>query len=159
MTPGLMKKLMNPVTKFDIIFPTEHYWGQLYNDPRSYGLVNPPDHIANIDQPGIYTIIGRLTMRDLRDLNDYNEVMKRGGKVYENNTHYLRLMLEDDTGQILTVISRWDFDEMEGQHIAETAIEGETWFLVKGKKRGDWHKLDIISIFNLTQWKKDNETI
>ena len=158
MTPGLMKKLMNPITKFDIIFPTQHYWGQLYDDPRSYGLVNPPDHIADIDQPGIYTIVGRLTMRDLRDLNDYNEVMKRGGKVYEYNTHYLRLMLEDDTGQILTVISRWDFDEMEGQHIAETAIEGETWFLVKGKKKGDWHKLDIISIFNLTQWKKDNDS-
>lgn len=156
MTPGLMKKLMNPVTKFDIIFPTQHYWGQLYDDPRSYGLINPPDKISTIDEPGIYTVIGRLIMRDLRDLNDYNEVMKRGGKVYEDHTHYLRLLIEDDTSQILCVISRWDFEEMNGQHIAETAIEGETWFLVKGKKRGDWQKLDVNEILNLSEWSKEN---
>lgn len=157
MTPGIMKKLMNPITKFDIIFPTQHYWGFLYDDPKSYGLSIPPDNIGSIDQPDIYSVVGRLIMRDLRDLNDYNEVMKRGGKVYENNTHYLRLLIEDDTGQILCVISRWDFDEMNGQHIAETAIEGETWFLIKGRKRGDWQKLDIISVLNLTEWSKEND--
>ena len=147
---------MNPVTKFDVIFPTQHYWGKLYEDPRSYGLVNPPDTIGSINEPGVYTVVGRLIMRDLRDLNDYNEVMKRGGKVYEDHTHYLRLLIEDDTSQILCVISRWDFEEMNGQHIAETATEGETWFLIKGKKRGDWQKLDVISVLNLTEWGKEN---
>ena len=157
MTPGLMTKLMNPETDFDILFPTKHLWGYLYEDPRSYGLPEAPTMIEDVDEPGIYTVIGKLVMRDLRDLNDYNEVMKRGGKVYEDNIHYLRLLIEDDTSQILCVISRYDFEELEGQHIAETSTVDETWFLIRGKKRGDWNKLDIISILNLNDWSKEND--
>jgi hypothetical protein len=75
--------------------------------------------------------------------------MKRGGEVYESNNLYLRLLVEDDTGQVLTVINRFKFDEMNGQHLAETSKENITWFLIKGQKRGEWQKLDIEHIINL----------
>lgn len=155
-TPGLMKKLMNPVTPFDILFPTQHYWGKFYEDPITYGLSEAPSLIKDIDEQGLYTIVGKVIMRDLRDLNDYNEVVKRGGEKYEENNLYLRLLIEDDTDQILCVINRFMFDEMEGKLIAEKAIEGETWFLIKGRKRGDWRKIDIDQILNLTEWEKEN---
>lgn len=156
-TPGLMKKLLNPETPFDILFPTQHYWGKYYEDPVTYGLVEPPTLIKDISEPGTYTIIGKLIMRDLRDLNEYNEVVKRGGEIYEKNHLYLRLLVEDDTDQILCVINRYQFDEMNGKQIVETSKEGETWFLIKGRKRGDWQKLDIDNILNLIEWEKGNE--
>jgi len=154
--PGLFKKLMYPVTPFDILFPTQHYWGKFYNDPITYGLSEAPSEIKAIDQPGLYTVIGKLIMRDLRDLNDYNEVVKRNGVVYDENSVYLRLLIEDDTDQILCVINRYVFEEMEGQRIVETSKEGETWFLIKGRMRGDWRKLEIDQILNLTDWEKEN---
>lgn len=156
-TPGLVKKLLAPETPFDILFPTQHYWGKFFEDPITYGLSEAPTWIKDISEPGNYTIVGKLIMRDLRDLNDYNEVVKRGGEIYEENNLYLRLLVEDDTDQILTVINRYQFDEMNGKHIVETSKEGETWFLIKGRKRGDWQKLDIDQILNLTEWEKENE--
>jgi DNA polymerase III alpha subunit len=147
-TPGQLKTLMNPVT------PTEHFWGKFYNDPTTYGLSEAPTLIKNISEPMTYTIIGKLIMRDLRDLNDYNEVVKRGGQIYEDQNLYLRLLIEDDTDQILCVINRYMFEELGGQYIAETSVIGETWFMIKGRKRGDWRKIDIDYILNLSEWEK-----
>jgi hypothetical protein len=46
------------------------------------------------------------------------------------------------------------FEELGGQYIAETSVIGETWFMIKGRKRGDWRKIDIDYILNLSEWEK-----
>jgi len=149
-TPAIAKKLMNPVTPFDILFPTEYYFGKLYSEPNKFGLIRPPSKIVDVNEPGDYNVIGIVTERDLRDRNDVQSVMKRGSKVDENQ-FYLNIYIEDDTDSIKCTIPPYLFDEMNGQAIAEKSIPGETWYMIKGKVRDQWRSISIEKIINLKE--------
>jgi len=150
--PGIMRTLMNPKTPFDILYPTRHFWGEIYDTPEKYGLNSPPNLIRDIQGTGNFLIIGKLMSRDLRDMNDYNELVKRGGQVFHENNMYLKLVVEDDTDQILCKINRFKFQQLNGQHIAESSIVGKTWFLIQGKITGGWRVIDVENILNLNQY-------
>lgn len=150
--PGIMRTLMNPKTPFDILYPTRHFWGEIYDNPGKYGLNSPPDLIRDIQGTGNFLIIGKLMSRDLRDMNDYNELVKRGGQVFHENNMYLKLVVEDDTDQILCKINRFKFQQLNGQHIAESSIVGKTWFLIQGKITGGWRVIDVENILNLNHY-------
>ena len=70
-TPFFWKVMEMPQTNFDILFPTDYYWGNLFKDPRSYNLRRAPVTIETIDEMGTYTFVGCLVDRNLRDLNEY----------------------------------------------------------------------------------------
>lgn len=144
-TPAIMKKLINPVTPFDILFPTKHYFGRLYSEPHKFGLDKPPSKISEVYEPGNYTIIGMTTAWDLRDRNDVQSVMKRGHKVDENQ-FYLNLYIEDDTDSIKCMIPPFHFNDMDGNKLAEKSIPGETWYLIKGVVRDQWRSISIEAI-------------
>ena len=156
LTPGLFKLLIEPKTEFDILFPADHYWGSIYNNPRDLGLSEPPKYIEDIEDPGMYVFIGRLVDRNLRDLNEYNVRMKRGGNFIDENQFYLNLILEDDTDSIICTINRYRFDELNGRKIAEKSIVGESWFLVKGRIKDNWRRIDIEHILDLQEWQNDS---
>lgn len=149
-TPSIAKKLLNPITPFDILFPTNHYFGKLYTNPADFGLSKPPIKIVDVNEPGVYTIIGIVTERDLRDRNDVQSVMKRGHKI-KDNQFYLNLYIEDDTDSIKCMIPPFLFDELNGQELAEKSIPGETWYIIKGKVRDQWRSISIDSITNLKE--------
>lgn len=150
-TPGLVAKLMNPKTPFDTIYPCKDKWGDIYDNPRNYGLNFSPSFIKDVDKVGTYVVIGRVMRRDLRDLNEYNELVKRGGKVYKENNKSLKLTIEDDTGQINCSISRFKFDEVSGMKLSETLIEGESWVIIRGELREGWRVIHIEQIFDLKE--------
>lgn len=150
-TPGMMKLLLHPETAFDILFPTQHYFGFLYDAPMDHGLKESPSKIIEVQGPGTYVVIGKLIDRDLRDRNDYQSVQKRGGELVDENQFYLNLYIRDDTDVIKCSINCFRFEELNGQHIAETAKVDETYFLVKGKVRDNWRNIDIEAIVNLNE--------
>ena len=148
--PALFKLLESDITTvFDIIFPARHYWGKLYNDPVSYGLDSPPQLIRDVQDTGDYLVIGCLVDRNLRDLNEYTFLKDRDGKIIEENNLYLNLTVEDDTDSIICTINRWKFEELGGKKIAEEGKVGERWYLIKGKLKGSWRKLEVTHIVNL----------
>lgn len=148
MTPSLFKMLENPQTDFDIIFPAEHYWGKLYNDPISYGLSDKPINIEEIEDAGTYTFIGCLADRNLRDLNEYTFLVKRDGQIIEEDNLYLNFTVEDDTDSIICTINRYKFEEY-GRAIAESGEVGKSWYLIRGRIRGGWRKIEVEHIVNL----------
>jgi len=150
-TPQFWKIMENPKTPFDIIFPCRHHWGILYNDPQSYGLPRKPDLIESIDGIGDYIIVGCLVDRNLRDLNEYTFLKDRGGKIIDENNLYLNFTVEDDTGTIMCKIDRWKFEQLGGRKIAEQGKVGESWYLIKGKIKNQWRKVEVDAIFNLTE--------
>ena len=154
-TPAILGMLMNPKTAFDILFPTRHLWGHIFDNPAKYGLLEKPVGIRDIDNPGNYVIIGRLIDRNLNDLNEHNKVAKRGHKL-DRDTVYLNIILEDDHDSIMCSIGRFDYKRLEGKTIAEKANVGEDWFLVKGKMGSTWRGISVSEIINLTDWSKDN---
>lgn len=150
-TPSIFNKLMNPITPYDILFPTRHYWGYYYDDPVSYGLDKKPDLIKDVSGKGLYVVIGKVIERDLRDRNDYQSVVKRGGKKVDKDQFYLKLIIEDDTDSILCMVSHMDYEKLNGQHLSESLKPGETWVIIKGKIRSDWRMITIEEIANLSE--------
>jgi len=148
-TPAILKKMMNPETPFDILFPMEHYFGHFYTDPVSQGLNAPPTKIIDAQEAGDYIIIGKVFERDLRDRNDVQSVMKRGSEV-DQHRFYLNLFIEDDTDDIKCTIPPYLFEELNGQELAETVKLGETILLIKGKLRDGWRNISIEAFVDVT---------
>lgn len=149
MTPSMIKNLLNPKTPFDTIYPCMDKWGKLYNNPQEYGLNFAPSFIKDVENEGTYIAIGRVIRKDLRDLNEYNELVKRGGKVWKDKNKSLKLTIEDDTGQINCSISRHNFDRLNGMTLADKLIVDKSWVIVKGKISEGWRVIHIDQIFDL----------
>lgn len=156
LTPALYKALFNPITDFDILFPTKHYWGFLFDRPIEYGLQHSPIFIDDIEQDTECIFVGKLIDRNLRSLNEYVFLQKRDGELVEEYEFYLNFTLEDDTGSIMCTISRWDYEKLGGKTIAEHGKINEDWYLVKGTVKGDWRKVNVEHIINLNTWKENN---
>lgn len=153
LTPSLFKALSAPKTELDVLFPAEHYFGFLYNDPASAGLDTRPNYIRDVDGKGEYVIIGKLIDRNMRDLNEQVFLEKRGGERITEHPYYLNFKIEDDTDMISCKIGRRQFESM-GRPIAETGRVGKDWYLLRGKIKGDWRTVEVSEIVNLNQYYK-----
>lgn len=151
LTKNQVMKLMNPETPFDILFPAQHYWGEIYSKPWEFGLDRKVENIEDIRGEGEFVFIGKLVDRNLRDLNEYQSVVKRGGEIIEHDTLFLNMTLEDDTDSIICTIDRFRFEKL-GRKIAEQGKVGHDWYLVKGFIKGQWRRVNITEILNLWEW-------
>ena len=117
-TPAQLKTLSDPKTPFDILFPTQHLWGHIIDNPESIGLYTKPTPIKDLDDVGTHVIIGKLINRNLNDMNDYGRVIKRGYKIKDHNM-YINVILEDDYDSVMCNIDRYDFERLGGRKIAD----------------------------------------
>ena len=151
--PSDFKKLMNPETDFDVIFPAQHYWGKLYDDHISAGMTEPAIKINEIDGQGEFQFLGCLVDRNLRDLNEHIFLSKRDGEIIPDHSLYLNFKVEDDWDMISCKIGRYQYEKM-GRKIAEKGRIGKDWYLIKGTIRGDYRRVDVKEIINLNEYFK-----
>jgi hypothetical protein len=154
-TPSMIRTLMNPETPFSILFPCEHWWGEFFTSPKEFGLEVPPVTIDTVTAAGDYLFVGKMVDRNVRDLNETQSVARRDGRILTEHTLFLNLILEDDTDSIVATVNRYDYESM-GRVIAETGKVGEDWFLVKGKIKDKWRRVEIKAILNLNAWGREN---
>ncbi len=151
-TPSLIKALMNPVTEYETLYPCRDLWeDKIYKGYKLIGLSKKPSLIKNLPEEGTVVIVGQVKMKDLRDLNEYNELMKRNGEVYHTDNMFLKLYIEDDTGRIQCRIGRFDFDRLGGQHLSDTLKEDKSWCVVKGRISAGWNIIFVDSIYDLSR--------
>ena len=141
--PGQRKLLSEPRTPYDDIFEGERRFGAIYREPREHAVTSGPvTHIADITTPGDYVIIGKLKVKNLRDMNEYQSVVKRGGRTIKRHPLFLNLTLEDDSGSIMARIDRYAYPLL-GKPLIEFT-KGEEWFMWKGILHDDgWRVLQI----------------
>lgn len=148
LTRGIAGKLMKSKTPFDILFPCRHWFGDYYKNPEKYGLEESPTLISDIDVEGIYIVIARLNKIEVKDLNSQYYLAKRDGSEVVGSSVFANLVIEDDTAEIKCGIGRFQFDQF-GRELIETAKEGESWYLIRGELKGDWHRLNILQMVAL----------
>jgi len=149
LTKGQMNKLTNPVTPFDDIFEAKRRWGDMYANPQNYKIKSMPvSHIIDVQDEGMYIVIAKLKEKNLRDLNEYASVVKRGGKLIKQNPLFLNMTMEDDTDAIIVTVSRWNYQKF-GKAIAETGKEGD-WYLIKGEVKDNWRKIYVKQLRKLS---------
>jgi DNA polymerase III alpha subunit len=141
--PGQRKLLSEPKTPYDDIFQADRLYGDFYSNPKAHGVKSGPvTHIADITEPGDYVFIGKLVEKNLRDMNEYGSVVKRGGRTMKRDPLFLNLTLEDDTGSIKATIKRWTYKKW-GAPLIEKAKMDE-WFMWKGTLKDDgWRVVQI----------------
>jgi DNA polymerase III alpha subunit len=135
MPPGMMKKLENPQTPYDHLWPVTDQFRDVYENPRAHNIKSIPLQFCNdVQETGEEThhiVIGRLVRKSIRDLNEESSVLKRGGKILKENTMKMTFLIEDDTGMLLCSINRFKYKEM-GKPIIESVSPGE-YLVVRGK--------------------------
>jgi DNA polymerase III alpha subunit len=141
--PGQRKLLSDPRTPYDDIFEGDRRFGDIYRHPKLHGVTSGPvTRIADIGDPGDYVFLGRIKEKNLRDLNEYGNVVKRGGRIVKRNPIFLNLVLEDDSGSIIVRINRWIYKKW-GLPLIEKGRIGD-WFMWKGDIRADgWRMVQI----------------
>lgn len=131
-------------------------YGELYKDPDNYRTSSTPSGVSGpvvtietiTEKKGDYCFIGTLKQRNLRDLNETQSLVKRGGKRETRNELFLNLTFEDDTSSILATINRWRYPDI-GAPLMEMEADGKD-FLVRGRIRNDgWRKIDIEKIVRI----------
>jgi DNA polymerase III alpha subunit len=141
--PGQVKLLAFPRTPFDDIFEAQRRFGDWYKNPKAHNVLSGPiTHITDVSEPGEYVFIGRLMEKNLRDLNEYGNVVKRGGRLVQGNSLFLNIVIEDDTGSIICKVERNNY-QLLGKPLVEEARIGD-WFIWKGIiKRDGWRMVMI----------------
>lgn len=148
-TPTMIHTLMNPESIFEELFPCQAKFHDFYEYPAAHGLSKPPSLIKTINGEGMYIFIGVLKTKNVRDLNQYEHVQKRGGEIYKTDSIMLNIIVEDDTDSLMCQVDRFHFEKM-GRLIAETGVEGKDWYLIKGKiSTMEWRVIRIVDIFHL----------
>lgn len=143
LTPAKAKLLVAPTTPYDDIFEGERRWGDIYANPKKYKVLSGDiSHVQDVQEKGEYVIIAKLVEKNLRDLNEYGNVVKRGGRLVKRNNLFLNMSIEDDTGPIIAKVDRWKYPDI-GKPIVESGKIGD-WYLMKGRITQDGWRLFMI---------------
>lgn len=141
-TKAILAKLLDPVTPYDLLYPISHHYKDYYED-------NDITRIKNLyENEGLILTLGKVMSRDLRDRNDVQSLIKRKGKRVTENTHYLNIVIEDDTGKVKCTIAPFDMDRLDGLSLAENLKVGEV-VAVSGKIQSGWKNLSVKEIIKL----------
>lgn len=156
LTPSMFKLLSNPITPYDDIFQTKSKFGHIIKDYKKYGFNKEPITIDSIrtNMKGDLVFIGRLERVNLRDMNEYELVLRRDGKRMDENSKFLNMVFGDDTGSIICSISRFLFDKLNADDIVENGVVNESWYLIGGLIGKDWRMVNVKEIYNIDNWSK-----
>lgn len=147
LTPAQEKKIGTPVTPFDNIFEGRRRFARLLASPSDFNVRSKLTEIIDIDDSGgEYVFIGKMAEKNLRDLNELQNLQKRGGREVKTNNLFLNLTVEDDTGPIICTIGRFDYNRWGLPLVNEYKL-GE-WFLWKGRVKPGFRKVYI------ERWRK-----
>jgi len=137
-TPAIFKKLLDPITAYDELYPMAVNYKHIYD---TWDITKIEDLAPG--EPGV--TIGKIIMKDLRDRNDLQSVMKRDGERVTENTHYLNIIIEDDTGSIKCTVAPFDMDKLDGLRLAEELALGSV-VAVHGQIREGWQTISVKGI-------------
>ena len=133
---GVLKKLQNPVTDLDELYPIKTRVAELYPDLREVKIISKPRSINSLDLEPTESLecvlIGTLSKINVRDENEAVLVAKRGYKLPDHEPlKSLNLRIKDDTGLQFGKIARWNYDRI-GRAIVERGNKGGEIYAFKG---------------------------
>jgi len=158
---GLQKKMDNPETPYDALFPVTDLFREVYEHPKQHKIGSVPLCFCNdVQETGEETehvVIGKLIRKSIRDLNEESSVLKRGGKMLKDNTMKMTFLIEDDTGMLLCSIGRFKYKKM-GKPLIESVSPGE-FLVVKGKILPGYSRIFFVSTWYRVKQPSDFLTL
>jgi len=133
LTPAMREQALKAKNVFADIFPIETKYKALYDDPRGNHIVGPVARIGAITghEDAEVVFIGKLIHKGLRDINEEVLLKRRHGKRMHGPSAMVDMRLEDDTGDVLVRVNRFDYAQI-GREIIERVPIG-SMLLVRAK--------------------------
>ena len=154
---GIQKKLDNPVTPYDALFPVTDQFREVYENPKAYKMTDVRlffcDEVQESREEVEHIVIGKLVRKSIRDLNEESSVLKRGGRILKENTMKMTFLMEDDTGMLLCSIGRYKYKQM-GKPLIESVSPGE-FLVVKGKILPGYSRIFFVSTWYRVSCSED----
>lgn len=143
---GAAKRLENPETPIDSLWPVSDAVKRLLPDPAARNIHTPPTPIADLPEEGDVLVFATPMRIDPRDENEeVNIIRRKGVRVTDGPTEYLQMILRDDTGIKRAKINRWRFKEY-GQAIIDRSRIGTAIYAFKGTMYKVDEEFSVLSI-------------
>ncbi|MBW2663730.1 MAG: hypothetical protein JRD93_17575, partial [Deltaproteobacteria bacterium] len=154
---GIQKKMDNPVTPYDELFPVTNKFREVYKNPKAFRVKDAMlcfcNDVQETGKESEHIVIGKLIRKSIRDLNEESSVLKRGGKILKENTMKMTFLIEDDTGMLLCSIGRFKYRAM-GKPLIESVSQGQ-FLVVKGKLLPGYSRIFFVSTWYLVKDTSD----
>jgi DNA polymerase III alpha subunit len=130
-TGALAKRLENPVTKIDSLYPIRDAVKRI--DLPARGIYTPISSMTSITSSTTerVLVVGVLFRVAQKDENTMVAVQRRRGRILTGPTTSLQLFLRDDSGDIFAKVGRYDFEKI-GKRVLEHGRIGKAVWAVSG---------------------------
>lgn len=134
LTEAQRAMLANAEVKYKELRPAHAEWGHIYDNPDASGIAGQVKEFADLEDHENAVVICKLIRLDRRDENEQVRLARRQGERKPGQTLFLDCFVVDDSVSkpILARIRPESWFGM-GVPIAENAVGGQDWFLVRGR--------------------------
>jgi hypothetical protein len=144
---AIQKKLTNPVTPIDSLWPIADAFKRIMPDPGERNIFTPPTPIKDLHPAGEdYDALIFCTVLKInpRDENENINVARRGYEITDGMTESLNLQLADDTDVIFGKVTRYRYKQL-GLPIVNRGRVGKALYAMKGVIKSGSFRIFLIN--------------
>lgn len=132
--------------------PVKDKYGEMYRNPGKYNIAGRIKEFGDLSDGENACVICRITRKDRRDENEQVRIKRRGGKRWDKGEPLFldMFVLDDSISREALVRLRPDMWEDYGIKIADRAVDGKDYFLVRGRYLADFGMIICKKIKCLT---------
>ena len=151
---GLTEKDLETIEKCELkftkLFEAREMWEPLYDDPEAHNVRGPIKEFGDLEDFEDACVICKLIRKERRDENEAVRINRRGER-WKGQPLFLDCQVVDDSvSKPITMRVKTHKWFSHGIPIADKAIDGEDWFLVRGRWLGQFNMLLVNKIRCLT---------
>lgn len=151
LTDADLKRLEKHLPKHTELRPAHALWGDIYRHPSSHNIRGRVREFADLEDRENAVVICKVVRKERRDENEAVRLARRGGVRKEGNSLFLDLFVVDDSvGKPVLLRIRPNQWDVYGEALADNAVDGEDWLLVRGRWLGQFSMLICEKIKCLT---------
>lgn len=147
--PNRVQKLMTcPATDVDFLYPIRHAFETLMPDPKEQRIFTPSTELIDCQCTGLpFEVVVFVVLRKInpRDVNEEQNIMRRGYRINKGPFTYLNMRIADDTDTILANVSRWDYMRI-GKAIVDRGKQDNALYVLKGELLSDFRMLMVKNV-------------
>ena len=144
---SVRKKLENPKTPIDSLWPVRDAFHRIMPDPGERNIFTPPTEIKDL-QPAQEDyeamVLCTVVKIDPRNENENILVQRRGYEIKDGMTESLNLQLADDTDTIFGKVSRYKHRKL-GRPIVDRGRVGKALYAMKGTVKAGTFRIFLIN--------------
>lgn len=144
------EKLAKHAVKHQDLRPAHTLWGHIYADPDAHNIHGAVKEFRYLKDGENAVVICQLVRQERRDENETVRLAKRGYAKTGQTLFLDAFMVDDSVSKPVVLRLRPKFWKIYGEKMADRAIGGKDWFLVRGRWLEQFSMMTVEKIKCLT---------